>query len=870
MYDFLEFYPNECTVCHKTQDLKRCGRCQMISYCGSPHQKLHWQHHKDLCRVISDMTKERKVSHLYEKFRGADLTTWKAERNLARYEAELRTQRPLTTNENFMFKFPRACFVCYESRQDLLTNCPGCPSASFCREHPSSPVHDKDCAIIRGCHQHSLNPNKTAITSMLAISSIVKGTRVTDSSKLPTSLREYFCEFARSQVKITEDALLFLSDMFTTPLTIFSALKKVNHPQVPVLNLHVGNIEMPTQLAEPWEALLHLLPNVKVLNILIVEYHYDVEKNCETQIKLCARCKNSRRKITLDYLARVNPNLSYAEYMKRPTFKEPDLLIYANEDAPEEDDERFEYWKRLIRGWSKLNCPIIMTNFRESENKFLKKSLISILEKFETVFDGYNPFTSLAYIRAWEDGGVGLSNQFMTIFKTQTDKLQDPSTLELVTKQVEQVSLGKEKISTKKDSPSFFYASVCSVCHSANTSVTCNRCKMIFYCGKNHQSEDQLQHKDICKVILGMLNESGAPNLFDKMKKSNSDEWLRTKIELMLKAKSKLGRTLFDHEVQMFLFPKTCFVCHESDLSVLRKCGCGTHLCKAHKEDPEHKKLCSDLFLAFKLTVNKERISKVLVKALPTEGSINLPSSMEDFMDSQLKLKEQAFVFYGCKSCNVANSQRILLSDCLTRPLTLLWALKKLDYKTGSSMIVHVVGATNWEISAQEYWKIILHWLQNLKTLKIVFIGPEIFHLPSDLESALEFPNYSLAGKSFKVESHALRYEEYFQSEFFVQPNIVVGFNLDIHESEFGISESTWEDMIRTLKKVNTPFILTAGTKEGARKDHRRFFQHLGKTVDSLPLERNPYAGSVPERDFETERLRFSNQYTIIFKNMIK
>lgn len=143
--DDLEFYPNECIVCHKTRDLKRCSRCNMLSYCGIPHQKDHWSEHSDFCRIISTMMKERGVSHIFEKLRGADPSTWKMQRMSIRNLVELKLRRRLLLIEDFMFRFPRSCFVCYESRQDLLSNCPGCPSASFCKDHPSSLIHDKDC-----------------------------------------------------------------------------------------------------------------------------------------------------------------------------------------------------------------------------------------------------------------------------------------------------------------------------------------------------------------------------------------------------------------------------------------------------------------------------------------------------------------------------------------------------------------------------------------------------------------------------------------------------------------------------------------------------------------------------------------------------
>jgi len=39
----------ECNVCKKTENLKSCSRCKIVSYCGSECQKIDWQLHKLTC-----------------------------------------------------------------------------------------------------------------------------------------------------------------------------------------------------------------------------------------------------------------------------------------------------------------------------------------------------------------------------------------------------------------------------------------------------------------------------------------------------------------------------------------------------------------------------------------------------------------------------------------------------------------------------------------------------------------------------------------------------------------------------------------------------------------------------------------------------
>lgn len=44
--------PQRCPVCDKTEGLKRCGGCKVVSYCGTEHQTSHRTRHKRACNEI--------------------------------------------------------------------------------------------------------------------------------------------------------------------------------------------------------------------------------------------------------------------------------------------------------------------------------------------------------------------------------------------------------------------------------------------------------------------------------------------------------------------------------------------------------------------------------------------------------------------------------------------------------------------------------------------------------------------------------------------------------------------------------------------------------------------------------------------------
>jgi hypothetical protein len=38
-----------CRICAKVDGVKKCGRCQVVAYCGKAHQRLDWAVHKAGC-----------------------------------------------------------------------------------------------------------------------------------------------------------------------------------------------------------------------------------------------------------------------------------------------------------------------------------------------------------------------------------------------------------------------------------------------------------------------------------------------------------------------------------------------------------------------------------------------------------------------------------------------------------------------------------------------------------------------------------------------------------------------------------------------------------------------------------------------------
>ena len=240
-----------------------------------------------------------------------------------------------------------------------------------------------------------------------------------------------------------------------------------------------------------------------------------------------------------------------------------------------------------------------------------------------------------------------------------------------------------------------------------------------------------------------------------------------------------------------------------------------------------------------------------------------LPNSMKEFLQTYMKLK-------GHTTFVKPHAHRTqILSEFISRPLTLLYAIQKLNLMSSSYLTVHVIGATYNEFVFLEWWEILLHWIPALNDLEMIFVGPELKDTCSIHVSVCSSCKHRK--KYIDTLGIALTYEDYFHKNFpmqrgFRKPDIVIGFNLNLHESELGIVNYTWKDAFSTLKKVNAPFILTAGTEERAKKDHQMLCKLLGKSVSHLFCEPNFFAGLIPERDFETEELKYTNKHILIYK----
>lgn len=415
-----------------------------------------------------------------------------------------------------------------------------------------------------------------------------------------------------------------------------------------------------------------------------------------------------------------------------------------------------------------------------------------------------------------------------------------------------------------------FYPNACHLCKDFGVKLNstikrCSGCGLISYCTKEHQAADWPQHKEICKIINKIRNKSSS--IFTLMKENDvidKIEWLRMRLSLVKWISCKLDRKLEKFEQQMFLYPRNCLVCHDTDPAVLvdcQKCP-GYSFCQRHiNNDDNHE--CDKMSLCQYLDVHSNiLLSHNSSGKIPEyfNTTFNLSSSVDQFLkqsNKSIKTDEQQPVMDNVRTyLHAANT------DELTGPLTLLYGLGKLNYKFTNQLLIHVIGATMRDV--QSLWEILFHHHESriLDVVQMVFVGRD---LPETQQYDYNCVECKKRNVRIEYKRESSSYREFVDSKRYTKPDVVVGYNLSVHEhKKFGVNQQSWLSLCEALSRQICPFILTSHTLERAQEDHDRILKATNKLTKQFQ-DTNPFGSLRPYRDYETELLYFPNQYITVY-----
>ncbi|XP_043473805.1 uncharacterized protein LOC122505960 [Leptopilina heterotoma] len=432
------YFANMCHACHsyggENINLKRCSACGLVSYCCKEHQVKDWPSHKQFCKVICQIKKNWNCDDLFQFVKNTisrkSLHKMKNLKEKLKYYNSLSEfickllptavkllQRKLNKAEYEMIQFPRICAVCYESKQELLTNCPNCPQSSFCKKHLNDPNHDYECRKTRTAFVTASAKRVDEVLSLLLKSGIIQSSYHPENSKLPSSMSHLLesrlslgdsAKLKNFNITFTEEMKTIynaaLSEMFSRSCSILFAIDKLSL-NLRSMVIHVVGATAVEQMLTDWEVICHYLPQLCQLEIILIGP--DVMSNSRIIKPLCKQCMQEKKKLTIE-----SRKVMYDKYCREDSYLKPDIIACFNPGL-----QVYDTWEKSINCFRKGKCPLLVTSQQKTEGIIEKAIITSSFPSAKCIFSDNNPFGSLAFQREGILLPVSSKNQFMSLYE---------------------------------------------------------------------------------------------------------------------------------------------------------------------------------------------------------------------------------------------------------------------------------------------------------------------------------------------------------------------------------------------------------------------------------------------------------------------
>ncbi|XP_071556520.1 uncharacterized protein [Temnothorax nylanderi] len=381
-YTELFFYATMCHVCKRFGDgvqLKRCGGCWMIAYCGQEHQKQHWKQHKPLCKAIRDVLRDYNMD-----YRDETTEEW-AGKKLTFMQLVSRTlKRRLTMCEMQMFKFPRECLICHERNAQSLKVCQKC-AACFCKSHKDGIEHRDICAPLELCLYTDLFVMGEE-NSPLDLQPYLQHISCTSTFQ---NMKDFIkaCRNIQTDSELSCNARAALdSEYLTYPLTLFYAMRLLN--DVPKSKDLVVHVLGPRMSEIGWEILPRLIRTLVSVRVILIG-----PELCKLNLLHdCDNCMSREKKcLTFEF-----HDVLYENYVNSSSFVKPNLVVGFNLYITKHKLGSCEETLASIKLIAKQNCPFILTSPTLRTFKKVTDGINTILDKeVDYLYSEKNPFGSL-------------------------------------------------------------------------------------------------------------------------------------------------------------------------------------------------------------------------------------------------------------------------------------------------------------------------------------------------------------------------------------------------------------------------------------------------------------------------------------------
>lgn len=360
------------------------------------------------------------------------------------------------------------------------------------------------------------------------------------------------------------------------------------------------------------------------------------------------------------------------------------------------------------------------------------------------------------------------------------------------------------------------------------------------------------QHSDICEAIR-ILSSTG--NLWNT-RGMTINEWTIHRKKNLQAIESILSRELKPYEKQMFLFAKSCHICHQQHNLTSTCLKCYSHyLCNDHKVfNVVHD--CLQLKRSLFLDI-EDLIEKPDMKIL----HCHLPDTMNDIIvNYNMKLIVQRYKGHG-SNMYLWKPDDYKYSNCISGPLTLCYAMQHLSspycLQINETFEIHIIAGSLMDVQSLSAWEIVLHVLLPGTKLTIIMVESELDNAHISLWDVCEVCRAS--NKTLYFETRIMTYENYVQYPFFYPPDVIVGFQANLREMR--------PSVIREIRRLACPLILTTVSELGALKNSKQIRKVLSTCSFPRINGENNFRSNKPQRNLEGHTF-FRNNYLTVYEQL--
>ncbi|XP_032677138.1 uncharacterized protein LOC116846867 [Odontomachus brunneus] len=414
----------------------------------------------------------------------------------------------------------------------------------------------------------------------------------------------------------------------------------------------------------------------------------------------------------------------------------------------------------------------------------------------------------------------------------------------------------------------FFHPNLCHVCKSTDQCKLsrCMKCEMIFYCSEEHRLLDQKEHIEICQAIENVIKQRNIWN----SRNMGLTQWAQFRLLNMNALQSMVQRTLKIYEKEIFLNPKSCYICREQQ-NLVEIC----HECKSINMCPDHISVRNNHDCQM-----RRRLLAINMFVAATDEDERIPEKLLYFKENINDMK--SFIAESLNHSGIWPLEFYIYSEYFSRPLTLFYGMKQIckfpnlsKLPMHDTFVIHIIDEhfkeflfidiqlvhylKRMQLNTLSAWEIILHKFPYIKNLIIIMIKPGLFDNAVNIKlcDVCRRKQKSLCYRYISKEYH-----EYTKSPGYMKPNVIIRY-----DGELKINQKTILNL-RAMQREYCPLLLASSSEIMTQDNILNIQEMLDLQLTPIFNNKNKFKTYRPVKDYINDSVFVPQQYLIVYKNL--